>query len=670
MMGSLYSGMSGLKSHQTKMNVIANNIANVNTIGFKPGRVNFQEALVQTTKGAGRPSSVTGGTNPIQMGLGIQVATIDNLFLQGGLETTGQITDLAIQGQGFFVLGDNYGNRFYTRAGAFGFDANSSLVDPATGLFVQGKMADGSGQIPSLATTGAITLPFGQQDPARATDFITMANNLDASATDAVATLSNAGTANIFTVSGTAANGVGGAHRISITGTQSINSTFTSNYIITDGAGGTMAGTLGLNDTMTSLGVDDFATQPFGISIDGASAQLITGLSGASTVSDLLSAISRLDGITAQLVGGQIEIARDKAGDPVTFNFTSTDSMQTLHADGYPTNGNIVGVLFGVADAGTFASAGGAATTMVATDVFTPRIGTGLGAVDVTTTLDLVIDENTGLVIGLDGVGNGGIEVEANPAQGLTATTPGNELMIKTADTVHSTSINVFDSQGSKHVITVEFFKSAIPNRWEWSAMTLANEEITVGMEGFVSFNSDGSLNTFDYAQNAEALVINPNNGADVMRLQFDVGTPGNYDGLTSFASGAHTASMIGQDGYGLGMLEKISIDKSGNISGIFTNGVTRLLAQIVLADFNNQAGLMKAGRSLYQASPNSGEAVEAIASETISAQITSGALESSAVDIAQEFTGMITAQRGFQANARIITTSDQMLEQLVNLKR
>ena len=169
MMGSLYAGVSGLKNHQSKMNVIGNNIANVNTIGFKAGRVNFQEALVQTYKGAGRPSAITGGTNPVQMGLGMQVSTVDNLFLQGGLETTGQITDLAIQGSGFFILGDNYGNKFYTRAGAFGFDADSTLVDPANGLFVLGKMADSNGEIPSLATTGMITLPFGQQDPAQAT---------------------------------------------------------------------------------------------------------------------------------------------------------------------------------------------------------------------------------------------------------------------------------------------------------------------------------------------------------------------------------------------------------------------------------------------------------------------------------------------------------------------
>jgi flagellar hook protein FlgE len=119
-----------------------------------------------------------------------------------------------------------------------------------------------------------------------------------------------------------------------------------------------------------------------------------------------------------------------------------------------------------------------------------------------------------------------------------------------------------------------------------------------------------------------------------------------------------------------MGILEKISIDQAGNISGIFSNGVNRILAQIALADFSNQAGLRKAGRSMYQPTANSGEAIEGIAGTTISGQITSGALEASSVDIAQEFTSMITAQRGFQANARIITTSDSMLDELVNIKR
>ncbi|MCX6826380.1 MAG: flagellar hook-basal body complex protein [candidate division Zixibacteria bacterium] len=151
--------------------------------------------------------------------------------------------------------------------------------------------------------------------------------------------------------------------------------------------------------------------------------------------------------------------------------------------------------------------------------------------------------------------------------------------------------------------------------------------------------------------------------------MSIDAGTSGRFDGLTGFAA-PHTASILTQNGYGLGILDKISIDKTGNVSGIFTNGVSRVLAQIILADFNNHAGLLKAGRSLYQASANSGQAIEGIAGETISGTISSGALEASSVDIAQEFTNMITAQRGFQANARIITTSDSMLDELVNLKR
>ena len=138
---------------------------------------------------------------------------------------------------------------------------------------------------------------------------------------------------------------------------------------------------------------------------------------------------------------------------------------------------------------------------------------------------------------------------------------------------------------------------------------------------------------------------------------------------MTGFAS-PHSATVLGQDGHTVGILDKLSIDKSGNLIGNFSNGISRVLAQIVLADFNNQAGLIKAGRSLYQASANSGEAITGVAGETISAEISSGALEASSVDIASEFTGMITAQRGFQANARIITTSDNMLDELVNLKR
>jgi flagellar hook protein FlgE len=268
MMAALFSGVSGLRNNLTKMNVIGNNIANVNTIGFKTGRVTFREALVQTYKSAGRPSSIPGGTNPLQLGRGMLVSTIDNLFQQGGLETTGQITDLAIQGQGFFILADGAGSQFYTRAGAFGFDANSTLVDPSTGMFVQGKMADASGEIPSMAVVGNIIMPFGQQDPAAATTSIIISNNLNSVATDSLATLVSAGDTGINFVSGSAINGAGGMHTITITGNQATQSSFAGSNVADDGTGNPGA-TLAANMTLASLGVTD--TSNFALSTDNGS---------------------------------------------------------------------------------------------------------------------------------------------------------------------------------------------------------------------------------------------------------------------------------------------------------------------------------------------------------------------------------------------------------------
>ncbi|UCC45640.1 MAG: flagellar hook-basal body complex protein [Candidatus Zixiibacteriota bacterium] len=653
MMASLFSGVSGLKNHQVKMNVIGNNIANINTIGFKTSRVNFQEALVQTLQGAGRPSSVLGGTNPVQLGLGMEVSSIDTLFQQGGLETTGQITDLAIQGEGFFVLGDLNDNRFYTRAGAFGFDANTNLVDPATGLFVLGKMADEQGIIPSLATTGPITIPFGQQDPAQATTIITLANNLNASATESVADLLQAGSSNVNGVSGIAEDGVGGTHVITITGAQAQAASVTS-----------IAG-LSLNQTLDdpALNVNDFTN--FSITIDNTRTEPIVGLTGSSTIADLIYAINLIAGLTAEFdsTTGSIVITRDMAGSPSEYGFESSVSVN---------NGldrNIVAGVFGIPDGLTFVSSGGAATTYVATDTFTPLVGSGAATGPFISLLDLVIDDQTGLVVGLDNFGGGGVEITTF-AGGLMPTAVGQELIIETAPTTHSMSIAVFDSLGEKHILSIEFFKSALDNRWEWGASTLGTETISSGSTGYVQFNPDGSLNTFEYNGGAQSIVMDPDNGALSLSIEVDAGTVNTYDGLTGFSSGSHTASIIGQDGYGLGILEKISIDQTGNISGFFSNGVTRILAQIILADFSNEAGLRKVGRSMYQESANSGEPVEGVAGATIAGTLSSGALESSSVDIAQEFTSMITAQRGFQANARIITTSDNMLDDLVNIKR
>jgi flagellar hook protein FlgE len=499
-------------------------------------------------------------------------------------------------------------------------------------------------------------MPFGQQDPARMTTQIALGNNLNSVATDSAATMVSVSTTNIDTVTGTAINGAGGVHRLDITGNQATNSSFTGNNVADDGFGNPGA-VLSGGTTLTSLGVTD--ATGFTLSRDnGSRIDTVSGLTVDSTINDLISAINQISGVHAQLVGGEIEITRTKAGSGADFNIESSTSAVTLNGSGVAIGGNIVGVIFNPIGA-TFLANSGTNNTFSCTDSFTPTGGSALPG----QTLGIVVDDVTGLAVGVSGLGAGGVEVSS--LNGLNAGTA----VINTANTTHAMSITVYDSQGGKHSLTLEFLKSVNPNEWTWSASFNGNETVVDGGSGTVRFNEDGSLLSFNYIGGATSLTFNPNNGAAPVNVAIDAGTTGRYDGLTGFAS-PHTASVMTQDGYGLGILDKISIDKSGNISGIFTNGVSRVLAQIIIADFNNHAGLLKAGRSLYQASANSGQAIEGVAGETISGTISSGALEASSVDIAQEFTNMITAQRGFQANARIITTSDNMLDELVNLKR
>jgi len=153
------------------------------------------------------------------------------------------------------------------------------------------------------------------------------------------------------------------------------------------------------------------------------------------------------------------------------------------------------------------------------------------------------------------------------------------------------------------------------------------------------------------------------------MDIELNAGTGNTFDGLTGFAAN-FTATARHQDGYGMGLLDSISIDNTGTITGLFTNGISRTLAQIIIAEFTNAGGLIKAGKTLFKESANSGSALRGTAGQNIAAVISSGALESSNVDLAQEFTRMIVSQRGFQANARVITTSDAMLNDLVNLRQ
>ena len=181
MMRSLYSGVSGMQNHQTRLDVIGNNVSNVNTTGFKRGRVNFQDMISQQLTGAAKPTEEVGGVNPKEVGLGMTVASIDTIFTQGNLQSTGVSTDIAIQGNGFFVL-KNGQETFYTRAGTFGVDSEGTLVNPANGLRVQGWMAqevNGEMVINTAGSTEDLIIPIGQKDAAKATTNVDFACNLN-----------------------------------------------------------------------------------------------------------------------------------------------------------------------------------------------------------------------------------------------------------------------------------------------------------------------------------------------------------------------------------------------------------------------------------------------------------------------------------------------------------
>lgn len=184
MLRSLFAAVSGMQNLQTKVDVIGNNIANVNTTGFKYARVKFQDMLSQTLRGASAPQPQgRGGINPSQVGLGMMLGSIDNIHTQGSLQPTGRPEDLAIQGGGFFVVSD--GSRvFYTRDGSFSRGTDGNLVNAATGMRVQGWTAAPDGSIDSTKAISSINIPLGEKTVAQPTKNIVFMYNLDAGATD------------------------------------------------------------------------------------------------------------------------------------------------------------------------------------------------------------------------------------------------------------------------------------------------------------------------------------------------------------------------------------------------------------------------------------------------------------------------------------------------------
>jgi flagellar hook protein FlgE len=238
-----------------------------------------------------------------------------------------------------------------------------------------------------------------------------------------------------------------------------------------------------------------------------------------------------------------------------------------------------------------------------------------------------------------------------------------------------STSVNVYDSLGDAHQIDVYFRKSAA-GAWEWHAVTDGGG-LTGGTAGTATEVASGTL-TFDTqgrltATTTGASTFNPAGAVNPQPLAFNFGTPApggtGLDGVTQFAAPS-AASFINQNGYGSGDLSRVTIDPQGRVVGAFTNGQTRVLGQVTLANFEAPDQLQRLGGNLFAEMPSSGPAVVGAPSTADRGAVIAGALEQSNVDMAGEFIRMIAAQRGFQANAKTLNTADQLLAELMTIKR
>ncbi len=696
MMRSLFAGVSGLRNHQTRMDVIGNNIANVNTVAYKSSRVTFAEAFAQLLQGASRPPGDLGGVNPIQIGLGSKIGSIDQNFSQGNLESTGQNTDLAIQGDGLFVLSDG-SRHFYTRAGNFQLDANGRMVSPANGFKVQGINADSNGVLSTGSAVTDIALPFGKKSPARATSSVTLTGNLDARAQPLGTILATQG--RVYAVESAASNGGLGSDIAGLYASGNTNGGVfgmvpdSTTVTVTDGTNtktytyvkaDTGVGTLdfhSLTDLVAEIN-NDFGAGGFNTLSAAQNASTgaidITAIAGIALKLDssnpaLLKALGAANGTLA--AGGSAST------DQFSHVAVATDLLTDLRDGNGASLGLAAGntILMDGNKGGTAVPQGSLAVAGTTTySQLLAAIGTALNLTNITgagidsTTGAMTITGDGGLANALTGVNIRSSAAGAANFNAVFDSRPSNYVERQAAsDVTHQAAITVYDSIGTPISLSMTFTKDpTAPNRWLWQASVPSPAAITGGGSGFVTFDTDGRLETFAYNGGANSLQFDPGSGATApVDLQLDSGVLGDINGLSQFAS-ASNAVASSQDGYPMGNLQDISVDSRGVITGYFTNGVNQTLAQIALASFNNPTGLLRAGNNMYGESANSGGAIIGFSGTSNQSTITPGALESSNVDLSEEFTNMIIAQRGFQANARVITTADEMLTELVNLKR
>jgi flagellar hook protein FlgE len=694
------------------MDTIGNNIANVNTVGYKSSRVTFEESLSQLLQGASRGVDGGGGTNPMQVGLGMNIGSIDSRMSQGNLESTGLITDLSIEGKAYFAVSDGNGT-YFTRNGAFQFDSQGQMVLPTNGMVLQGKLADSNGQFTSSSLIGNIRVPFNDQAPAKASTQVQFARNLDSDSQAKGSVLYTQkflhhaeDNDTLLGLSDHAGNSLG------------IQSGDILTFSATNGAS-TVTTTFTVTDTTTMKNMTDAMTaflRSAGVGAGlGTTVDLVQPPSanrGAIEIYSNTTAINNFQVTSNRPVSGPSVTkafavpttiaAGTTLGTVVTDTLRQPANVNDPLSELFDASGNDLGLEAG--DQISFSgSIGGNPASNVTALTYTPGAG-GTKMSDILAKIkdnfklpdrDGTIQNNLSVTLNAggsdDNIPDGAIVIRGQPETAfairdvaIRATDANNtkpspnffntnmnatSLRDATDTQIAESSITVYDNIGKEHTATMRFIPTNTPGQWMWEMKLSGQETIVKGQKGKLAFGQDGSVSSFTFDDGSSFLEFDPRNGAPDVTLHLGVGGPRDFTGLTQFRS-ATTATAVSQDGYTMGRLRQISIGEDGVISGAFTNGTTKNLAQIMVADFTNPGGLQKVKDSVYTTSSNSGDAIYGAAGAQSSSVIKPGALELSNVELAQEFTDMITTQRGYQANARVITVSDSLLEELVSLKR
>lgn len=627
MLQAMFNGVSGVQAHKTELDIIGNNVANVNTVAFKASRTVFKDVISQTLRTATQPSDTgLGGTNPFQVGLGVTAGAADLILTQGTLQPTGKSTDVAIEGSGFLLTSDGT-QKYYTRDGSFYVDSAGNLVTTGSGMHVLGWTADPSTGAIDTSTTisqhSTIKIVVGQSSIAKDTSFVELGGNLDASAEPG----------SQKSIGFDVYDSHGAAHRMTVTFTKtsqpatwrwSANSPDrTASTPATVNPGSTSAAVVTGSQSLSggvSLAADSDLVFEDGSGSPIATVTLTNGMTSSqvrAAINSAFASVQAPDRVDASIDGtGHLVLTQTTQGLNAGIRVSNSSDAAALTALGL-SSGTVSGTgnYFTPPAANSTLTVNGINITITPTDTAATAAAkinaAGAGVVATATDGKLALSsfqEGAGNVIGVTTTGAGWT---LDDVFGVGYTSPDG-----TGVDIGQGSI-VFDEHG--------------------------NPNASAGAVDFVMANPDGATNP----------------------LEFDL----DFSGIKSLA-GDNTIGAARQDGLALGTLDSFSIGKDGVITGRFTNGISKSLAQLAMADFRNSAGLAKAGNNLWLETSNSGLAQIGVPSNGSRGRITAGFLESSNVDLPTEFTNMIVAQRGFQANARLITTSDEVLQELVQLKR